>query len=789
MTNYTWIGSISTSASTAGNWSPSGVPAAGDVVIFDSNATQNCSWDIPLPPSALTLSVDEIIIEDSFNYTFSLTNSARIKGMFNNGDITGTSSLEFIHGASPNFFGSYKNYDERFLMIGDSGTFGSITINMYGSISPITKFDDGLYPTTTLHQGNFAPDYKTPTGTSGKASFISLTILSGVGFEPDASLTDIERLKVFSFLAFSIASTSIDFGLSTVEFYATVGGFAIPTYGATGMPSGFQAYYRKIILKTNTAGWKCLMNDNTFISVEEFEIDDGVVLKGAVDATSQGCEIRSIKTPKIRGTWSFSQVSQGVYRSPRHAAGPIDLVNGNVHITGKLTVDGLIDPTGMVFTPQASNPELTNPQDTIYINSEDGHLYRGLRDVESTVHFNVRNDEAFTIPLGAPLYSKGEIGGSNRILVGIADASDPNKMPCIGLAMQEMDTSATKDGNMILSGIFNQNITITSVVVEDTIYVAPHGGVAPYLTKTRPTSGSHLVQNIGICVRNSTPNTCKGMVVSAIGRSNDIPNATITTNSADADYVYIDDGNVFKKITPANLGIGGGGGTVTSVDMSVPTGFTISGNPITSTGTLALAFDTGYALPTSAKQTQWDTAYGWGDHATAGYLTSVSPITLDTGNNRVGINEASPDYDLHVHGAGNYTVKFEHGEGQTLFNRYGHIQVQNDNTFPYDGATLDNPVWQIGQRDGGQFDIAFGNIIAGYLVAASDKLLELKRVGNSATGDKQIGFLGATAVSQQTIQDPTALGFNPVGATPNEIALNDSIMQIIAALQAYGLAV
>lgn len=33
-------------------------------------------------------------------------------------------------------------------------------------------------------------------------------------------------------------------------------------------------------------------------------------------------------------------------------------------------------------------------------------------------------------------------------------------------------------------------------------------------------------------------------------------------------------------------GSGGGGGTVTSVAMSVPTGFTVSGSPITSSGTL-----------------------------------------------------------------------------------------------------------------------------------------------------------------------------------------------------------
>lgn len=41
----------------------------------------------------------------------------------------------------------------------------------------------------------------------------------------------------------------------------------------------------------------------------------------------------------------------------------------------------------------------------------------------------------------------------------------------------------------------------------------------------------------------------------------------------------------------------GGGGTVTSVAMSVPTGLTITGSPVTTTGTLAVALDTGYVIP------------------------------------------------------------------------------------------------------------------------------------------------------------------------------------------------
>lgn len=84
--------------------------------------------------------------------------------------------------------------------------------------------------------------------------------------------------------------------------------------------------------------------------------------------------------------------------------------------------------------------------------------------------------------------------------------------------------------------------------------------------------------------------------------------------------MYVWDGSAWQIITAG----AGGSGTVTSVAMSVPTGLSVSGSPITSSGTLAVTYSSGYAIPTTAKQTNWDTAYGWGNHASAGYLTSYT---------------------------------------------------------------------------------------------------------------------------------------------------------------------
>ena len=68
--------------------------------------------------------------------------------------------------------------------------------------------------------------------------------------------------------------------------------------------------------------------------------------------------------------------------------------------------------------------------------------------------------------------------------------------------------------------------------------------------------------------------------------------------------------------------VSGGSGTVTSVGMTVPTGLTVSGSPVTTSGTLAVSYTAGYSIPTTASQGNWDTAYSWGNHASAGYVST-----------------------------------------------------------------------------------------------------------------------------------------------------------------------
>ena len=101
-------------------------------------------------------------------------------------------------------------------------------------------------------------------------------------------------------------------------------------------------------------------------------------------------------------------------------------------------------------------------------------------------------------------------------------------------------------------------------------------------------------------------------------------------------------------------------GTVTSVAMSVPTGLSVSGSPITASGTLALSYTSGYSIPTTAKQTNWDTAYGWGNHASAGYVKNsvnenITGIKNFMNGFKVFTNSATTSNEYNTTGKINHT--------------------------------------------------------------------------------------------------------------------------------------
>lgn len=85
------------------------------------------------------------------------------------------------------------------------------------------------------------------------------------------------------------------------------------------------------------------------------------------------------------------------------------------------------------------------------------------------------------------------------------------------------------------------------------------------------------------------------------------------TNPSAVTFVRVNADNTVSFLDAATfrtaIGAGTGTGTVTSVAVAVPTGLSVSGSPITSSGTITISYAAGYAIPTTTKQTQWDSAY------------------------------------------------------------------------------------------------------------------------------------------------------------------------------------
>ena len=167
------------------------------------------------------------------------------------------------------------------------------------------------------------------------------------------------------------------------------------------------------------------------------------------------------------------------------------------------------------------------------------------------------------------------------------------------------------DGSVTLNTTPNANIDTDKFLVQD-------GAIVKYRT------GAEVLSDIG---------AQGALTLTVIGNSG--PSTLISNTLNVPTYTLAGLGGVPLTRTLTINGVGydlssdrsWSVGTVTSVDMSVPTGFAISGNPITTSGTLALAFASGYSLPTVASQLNWTNAYNNSITAIS-YNTSTGEIVL-----------------------------------------------------------------------------------------------------------------------------------------------------------------
>jgi len=119
----------------------------------------------------------------------------------------------------------------------------------------------------------------------------------------------------------------------------------------------------------------------------------------------------------------------------------------------------------------------------------------------------------------------------------------------------------------------------------------------------------------------------------------DVTNITVSGGNPSPVYVNLD------------YSASGAATNLTSVGLTMPTGFSVANSPLTSSGTLAVTYGAGYSLPTDAEQATWDQAYN--DKINSASVTGTTTKTLTLTQQDGGtITTSWSDYDTGLTSVG-----------------------------------------------------------------------------------------------------------------------------------------
>lgn len=259
---------------------------------------------------------------------------------------------------------------------------------------------------------------------------------------------------------------------------------------------------------------------------------------------------------------------------------------------------------------------------------------------------------------------------------------------------------------------------------------------------------------------------------------------------------------------------GAGTGSVTSVAMTVPTGFVVSGTPITSSGTLSITFDTGYSLPQFPSQTgnngkylttdgtnlSWATVTGGGVAGTVNYLAKFDTTasvadsiiyengfvgigTTTAGTGSLIISSTTADNHLQLNGTAP-SIRFTDTPTSATYNQViGQVITANNfitNTVAGDlaiaNASGGSILFGIGSTEALRVFTSTGNVSIGgnstdsgwrFDVISADARINGIRVGKgngSFSSNTAIGVDSLNSFSGTTFGSNTAIGFSALKA-------------------------
>ena len=274
------------------------------------------------------------------------------------------------------------------------------------------------------------------------------------------------------------------------------------------------------------------------------------------------------------------------------------------------------------------------------------------------------------------------------------------------------------------------NFTITNSSPDQTVTLTAGSGIS--------VTGTYPSFTIGSTINQYTDSDARKSISAGTGISYNSTTGIITNSSPDQTVTLtagtgISVTGTYPSFTITNSSPSSGG-TVTSVGLSAPTGMKVTNSPITSSGTIALSMDTGYALPTSASQTNWDTAY-------TNRITSLT-TTGSSGSATLVSNTLNvPTYTLAGLGGIKLTDLSSTATGLTYTNTTGVFSFTSGYSIPTNSSQTN---WDSAYYERRQWDGGSTNLVA-------------------ATGRTSLG--GTTVGSNLfTLTNPSAVTFLKVNA-------------------------
>ena len=340
---------------------------------------------------------------------------------------------------------------------------------------------------------------------------------------------------------------------------------------------------------------------------------------GTTGLTTTGGPVTSSGTITLAGTLN---VTNGGTGSTTAAGAPFALKGANADITSMTGITGGISSPDYVQFDTGYATALTPGQ-----LGWNGNDTLGLGMIGGNVTQHIGEDQFFYCKASSAI-AKGEV----VMFTGAVGASGvPTGAPATGVTdgtyIMGVAAEAIAHNGFGLIQTFGtlRNVNTSGYSDGDILWYNP--SVAGGLTSTKPSAPNVKVQMAAVINGGSagggtiliridpgstlggtdsnaqigTPSN--GQILTYDGAATYWKNTTLTAGSGISVTAAADGTLTVANTSPPS------GGTVTSVAMTVPTGLAVTGSPITGSGTLAVAYASGYAIPTTTSQANWDTAY------------------------------------------------------------------------------------------------------------------------------------------------------------------------------------